>query len=280
MRRNWLTRCSILLAVVLLLGAVLVPAASAGSTIIHVVHRGETLYSIANRYGVNMYRLAEVNHLTNLNAIYVGQRLIIPTDVGPGPGPTCPIYYRVVRGDNLTRIAARYGVTVRQLQQWNGISNPDRVHVGQVLKIYPPRCIPPGPAPRPTPVPPPPATGWLAQYYNNRDLAGAPVLERREANLSYNWGYGSPAPTVFADNFSARWTRTFSMAGGTYRITARADDGVRVYIDGVLVLDAWQVQAATTHVVDVIIASGNRTFTVEFFEAEGLSEISITSTKL
>lgn len=279
MRRNWLTRFGILLVVFLLLGAVLVPAASAGGTIIHVVHRGETLYSIANRYGVNMYRLAEVNHLTNLNTIYVGQRLIIPIGSWPGPAPACPVYYRVVRGDNLSRIAARYGVTVWQLQRWNGIANPNRVYAGQVLKIYPPGCTVPGPVPRPTPVPPP-ATGWLAQYYNNRDLAGAPVLERREANLSYNWGYGSPAPAVFADNFSARWTRTFSMAGGTYRVTARADDGVRVYIDGVLVLDAWQVQAATTHVVDVIIAGGNRTFTVEFFEAEGLSEISINSTKL
>lgn len=277
MRRIWLTQFGILLAVVLLLSAVLVPSASASGTIVHVVRRGETLYSIANHYGVNMYRLAEVNHLTNLNAIYAGQRLIIPTGDAPGPAPACPVYYRVVRGDNLTRIAARYGVTVKQLQQWNGITNPDRVYAGQVLRIYPLRCAAPGPTPPPIPAP---ATGWLAQYYNNRDLTGAPVLERREANLSFNWGYGSPAPAVFADNFSARWTRSFPMAGGTYRITARADDGVRVYIDGVLVLDVWQVQAATTHVVDVIIAGGNRTFTVEFFEAEGLSEITISSTKL
>ncbi len=233
MRRNWLTRFGVLLVVVLLFSAVVVPATSADGTIIHVVRSGETLYSIANRYGVNMYRIAEVNRLTNMNAIYVGQRLVIPT--GSAPAPACPVYHRVARGENLTRIAARYRVTVAQVQQWNRITNPNRIYVGQVLTIYPPRCSPPGPRPTPTP---PPAAGWLAQYYNNRDLSGAPVLERREANLSYNWGYGSPAPAVFADNFSARWTRTFAMAGGTYRLTVRSDDGVRVYIDGVLVLDS------------------------------------------
>lgn len=274
MRRRRLTRFGVLLVVVLLFSAVVVPTAAADGTIVHVVRSGETLYGIANRYGVNMYRLAEVNRLTNLNAIYVGQRLIIPTS--GVPAPACPAYHRVARGENLTRIAARYGVTVWQVQQWNRITNPNRIYVGQVLTIYPPRCSPP--APRPTPLPP--AAGWLAQYYNTRDLTGAPVLERREANLSYNWGYGSPAPAVFADNFSARWTRTFAMAGGTYRLTVRSDDGVQVYIDGVLVLDAWQVQAAKTHTVDVIIAGGNRTFTVQYFEAEGVAEISVNSTKL
>ncbi len=273
MGTNLMRRAGVVLALILLLSAMLVPAASADGTIIHVVQRGETLYGIANRYGVNMYRIAEANRLTNLNAIYPGQRLVIP--LGGAPAPSCPIYHRVARGENLTRIAARYGVTVRQIQSWNRLPDPNRIYAGQVLVIYSPRCGT-GVTPRPTPTP----GSWLAQYYNNRDLAGPPVLERREANLNYNWGYGSPAPTVFADNFSARWTRTFNMAGGTYRITARVDDGVRIYIDGVLVLDAWQVQAATTYTVDVIIAGGNRTFTVEFFEAEGLAEISVNLRKL
>ncbi|MGQ9839648.1 MAG: LysM peptidoglycan-binding domain-containing protein [Anaerolineae bacterium] len=269
---NWLRRIGLWLALVLLLSAVLVPAASAEGTVIHVVQRGETLYRIAQRYGVNMYRIAEVNGLTNLNAIYPGQRLIIPLG---GPLPACPVYHRVMRGENLTRIAARYGVTVRQIQAWNRLLNPNWIYVGQVLVIYPPRCGAGG-TPQPTPAP----GSWLAQYYNNRDLADTPVLERREANLSHNWGYGSPAPSVFADNFSARWTRTFNMAGGTYRITVRVDDGVRVYIDGILVLDSWTVQAATTYIVDVVIAGGNRTFTVEFFEAEGVAEISLNVKKL
>ena len=46
------------------------------------------------------------------------------------------IYYTVKSGDTLIGIAAKFGVTVTQLQQWNGISDPNRIYVGQVFKIY------------------------------------------------------------------------------------------------------------------------------------------------
>ena len=78
-----------------------------------------------------------------------------------------PTYYRVRFGDTLTSIAWRYGVTVWQLQQWNGISNPNRIYAGQTLVIY--RCWTPPPPPcgcwscpcppPPTPPPPPPPCG-------------------------------------------------------------------------------------------------------------------------
>ena len=82
-----------------------------------------------------------------------------------------PTYYRVRWGDNLTSIAWRHGVTVWQLQQWNGISNPNRIYAGQTLVIY--KCYTPPPPPHnpcqpgcwqcvcpqpPPPPPPPPAT--------------------------------------------------------------------------------------------------------------------------
>jgi hypothetical protein len=71
------------------------------------------------------------------------------------------------------------------------------------------------------------------------------------------------------------------MSGGTYRITARVDDGVRVYIDGVqVIVDAWKVQAVTSYTQDVVLTTGNHTFTVEYFEAEGVAEVHLTSQKL
>ena len=74
----------------------------------------------------------------------------------PGAGSGCPpVHYRVVRGDNLTMIASRYGVSVWQVARWNGIRNIDRIFIGSVLVIYPARCHKPAPPPPPKPVPPP-----------------------------------------------------------------------------------------------------------------------------
>jgi LysM repeat protein len=276
-------RVGVILAVVLLLTVSLVPVASANGQAapalaprVHVVRPGETLSSIARMYGVDVYELARVNRIFNLNWIFVGQRLTIP-DGGPGPGPA-PTYYVVKRGDTLAIIAWRYGTTVAALMQCNNIANPNRIYAGQTLRIcggYPPP--PPPPPPGPTPVP----IGWNAQYWNNRDLSGAAVVQRSEANLDYNWGWNPPAPGVYNVNWSGRWTRTFYMTAGAYRITAKVDDGVRVYIDGVLVIDSWQVQAVTTIQRDALIqTSGNHTFTVEYFQAEGVAELHVFSQKL
>lgn len=103
-----------------------------------------------------------------------------------------------------------------------------------------------------------------------------PVLERPEASLDYNWGWGSPAPPVPPDNFSARWTGNFYMVTGTYRVTARTDDGVRVYVDGIKVIDSWQIQAVTEYQQDIVVYSGYHTFVVEYFEAEGLAEVRVS----
>jgi hypothetical protein len=69
------------------------------------------------------------------------------------PSASCaPIYYRICYGDTLSNIAARYGVTVGQLQQWNGIPNANRIYAGQTLVIY--KCSYPPPPPPPNPCQP------------------------------------------------------------------------------------------------------------------------------
>ncbi len=269
-------RCGAILAIMMVLSLLLVPAASAAGGV-HVVRRGENLTSIARYYGVDVYALARANNIYNLNRIYPGQRLVIPG--GSTTPPSTPTYYTVRRGDTLSAIAARYGTTIWQLMQWNNLSNANFIYSGQVLRVSGGGTQPP---PRPVPVPTAvPVGNWTATYYNTGDLSGNPVLGRQDANIDFNWGFGSPATSqVFADHFSVRWTRTFNMAGGTYRVSARVDDGVRVYIDGVLVIDSWIVQAVTTYTRDVVIPAGNHTYTVEYFDSEGLAEIHITSQKL
>lgn len=119
------------------------PAASAapGS---YTVQAGDTLGKIAQRFGTTSAELARLNNLTNPDQIKVGQKLQVPGAGGAGAGTTTSApttttgqgrTHTVARGETLGTIAKRYGVTVKQIQAANNISNPDRIYVGQKLLI-------------------------------------------------------------------------------------------------------------------------------------------------
>ena len=54
--------------------------------------------------------------------------------------------------------------------------------------------------------------GYAAEYFANRNLAGAPVLTRQDDAIDFDWGGGTPGDGVPADNFSARWTKSVTVA--------------------------------------------------------------------
>lgn len=109
---------------------------------------------------------------------------------------------------------------------------------------------------------------WEVSYWNNRTLSGTPVVQTAEANLDWNWGQGGPA-NVPADNFSARWTKYIDVSAGSYRFTATADDGMRVYVDSGLIINAWSDHPAQTYTADVNLSSGHHLITVEYYENTG-----------
>ncbi len=150
-------RAILAIGVVLALNLSLTAPVFAQGTVVHVVQPGENLYRIALRYGVTVNALAAANGIANLNRIYVGQRLIIPASgsTSPSASPAGPSTsasgtHVVQRGENLYRIALRYGLTVSTLAAANGISNPNRVYVGQVLRIPGGGSSPHAPAPAPS----------------------------------------------------------------------------------------------------------------------------------
>ncbi len=110
---------------------------------------------------------------------------------------------------------------------------------------------------------------WQASYWNNTTLTGPPVLQRSESNLDYNWGMGSPDPAVHANGFSARWTRYLDLGPGTYRFTATSDDGIRVYVDGSLIINEWYDHVPKTVSADKTLSAGNHLVVVEFYENGG-----------
>ena len=85
---------------------------------------------------------------------------------------------------------------------------------------------------------------WYAEFFSNRDLAGAPAVTRYENSVNFDWGAGSPDPAIPADNFSARFTRDEYLEAGTYRFSYRSDDGIRIWVGNVLVVDDWRDRQA------------------------------------
>ncbi|MFK7803487.1 MAG: PA14 domain-containing protein [Anaerolineae bacterium] len=110
---------------------------------------------------------------------------------------------------------------------------------------------------------------WQARYYNNKLLWGAPVLVRNESGLNHDWGDGSPSEDVYTDNFSAEWITTTYFDEGTYRFFATVDDGMKVYIDGEVIIDVWYDSQEHTTNTDVHISKGNHNLKVEYYEAGG-----------
>jgi hypothetical protein len=114
-------------------------------------------------------------------------------------------------------------------------------------------------------------TEWRGDYFTNPTLSGQPVVVRNDLQIAFDWGLGSPVPGVVpVDNFSVRWTRQLHfLRSDIYRFNLRVDDGARVRIDGVTIIDAWREGPAADYVVDRFVQAGTRTIEVEYFERVG-----------
>jgi peptidoglycan lytic transglycosylase D len=123
------------------------PAAKRVSYREHVVQAGQTLGGLAKRYGVGTGDIVAANPRLRGRTLRAGQRLIIPT-AGPLPAEVARQlavseasegdFHRVHRGETLRVIAGRYGVTLHQLQTWNGMGKGTKVRSGQRLRVSAP----------------------------------------------------------------------------------------------------------------------------------------------
>ena len=123
------------------------------------------------------------------------------------------------------------------------------------------------------------STLWRAEYFNNTSLSGSPAAVREEGQINYNWA-GSPTGGVKADMFSVRWTASVPVEAGTYRFTATADDGVRLWVNGQLLIDQWREQQATSYSADISVAAGSVPVVLEYYENGGTAVAALTWTKI
>lgn len=93
---------------------------------IYVVKSGDSIYKIANAFGVSSASIIDVNELTMPNRLVIGQALVIPTG---------DRYHTVRAGESLWKIAQAYGTTVQAILQANVIPDPNRIYPGTVLRI-------------------------------------------------------------------------------------------------------------------------------------------------
>lgn len=122
-----------LLVCLLLLMATIVGAQDTPQQTIHVVQRGETLFRIAQQYGLTTDSIARANNIINPSNILVGQRLLIPLTVEVAL--EVPEVYIVRPADTLVNIAQAFNLEVSTLTALNGLENPNAIYAGQSLLI-------------------------------------------------------------------------------------------------------------------------------------------------
>ena len=106
----------------------------------YTVKAGDTLSTIAAKYGTTYQKLATYNGIADPNKIKVGQVIKIPGTGSTSSGSSTSTSggeqkYTVKAGDTLSTIAAKYGTTYQKLATYNGIADPNKIKVGQVIKI-------------------------------------------------------------------------------------------------------------------------------------------------
>lgn len=120
------------------------PVGEAVNTSSYVVQKGDNLSRIARNEGVSLKSLMEINGMSSSSILRIGQTLKIP-EGGSVQSPLMNLDSQVVpegasthtvkKGENLTRISAIYGTTIREIMEWNGLNDSSRISVGQVLVV-------------------------------------------------------------------------------------------------------------------------------------------------
>lgn len=126
---------------------------------------------------------------------------------------------------------------------------------------------------------------WQASYYYGISPVGTPAFQQQEPRgqypLDYNWSLASPYSTAFGANvlgndyWSARWQGEFPFEGGNIVFRAIADDGVRVYLDGLLVLDHWRDGYKDVSNRVFSVGPGQHTVVIEYYERTGNASVRV-----
>ena len=169
----------------------------------HLVAAGETLASIARRYGTTVEAIAEVNGITNPSQIFVGTQLTIADGLAAPATeaePTGTSVHTVQPGETLAAIASRFGTTVQSLIATNGIDDPDLIRAGEQISV--------------------PSAGWVC-----------PVSNSRYFN---DWGFPRSGGRFHQGNdlFAPRGTEVLAPVSGFVELKSGVVGGLQFWLSG------------------------------------------------
>src|SRR5579862_3184522 len=125
---------------------------------------------------------------------------------------------------------------------------------------------------------PSPAMGaFTGCYYKNMTLSGDPAFVRTDNEINFIWGGNqSPDPSLMPNDFSVRWSGNFNFSQGNYTFSLVTSDGMRLYLDGNLILDQWNDQPPSYYTVNQTISEGRHLIAVEYYAktANATAEVS------
>jgi hypothetical protein len=121
-------------------------------------------------------------------------------------------------------------------------------------------------------VDPAPVSGLRAEYFDSLDFTQL-KLERVDANVDFRWEAGAPHPSLGADTFSVRWTGSVvPRYSETYTFYTQSNDGVRLWVDGKLLIDNWTLHSTIENRGTVTLEAGRAySLRMEFFDNKGLA---------
>ncbi len=123
----------------------------------------------------------------------------------------------------------------------------------------------------------PAASGaFLGCYFSNITLSGSPSLVRTDSQINFDWGGNPPDRSVSRGGFSVLWQGNFIFDQGSYTFTAVTSDGMRIYIDGNVVLNQWNNQGPATYTVQQTLTQGVHEITVQYYDVTETSVAHLT----
>ena len=122
-----------------------------------------------------------------------------------------------------------------------------------------------------------PRPGLLGEYWDNNSFTGPPRLTRTDPRVDFRWTLNSPGRGIPFDWYSARWRGALTIPStGVKRIAVEGNDGYRLYLNDVLVIDNWRKQSYGTRVAEVAVSPGStHALRLEYFESTGIARLKL-----